>query len=49
MEKVLQFAMRKNYFRFGCQFFYWCLHDGSMFTHILFTLVWHHRALDTSF
>jgi len=22
------------------------LHDGSMFMHILFTLGWHHRALD---
>ena len=38
----------KTNFRFGCRVFYWCLHDGSMFMHILLTLGWCHQALDKS-
>jgi len=38
----------KKIFIFGCQFFCWCLHDGSMFMHILFIFGWRHQALDVN-
>ena len=34
-----------NYFSVGCRVFPWCLHDGRMFMHILFTFGWRHHPL----
>jgi len=47
MGKILWFAMKKIILDLDVVF-YWCLHDGNMFMHILFSLGWRHQALDAN-